>query len=161
MTLWNDFTHYLDDPVNGDQEAQDESRNTGGGQAAFTLNHAFGAVENQFVAGVQLRDDQALVDKKHTLQQVPLAYCSVEGGNPDGSTAQVPEAGGICSAMKSTSSTSARTWRTPRTGCRGCGRSRGCARNTTERAITVCKATSGSPDSRARSTRRCCSPRAA
>jgi outer membrane receptor protein involved in Fe transport len=98
MTLWNDFTHYLDDPVNGDQEEQDENRNTGGGQVAFTLNHAFGAVENQIVAGVQLRDDQALIDRKHTLQRVPLTYCSVEGGNPDGSTAQVPAAGGICSA---------------------------------------------------------------
>ncbi len=98
MTLWNDFTHYLDDPVNGDQEEQDENRNTGGGQVAFTLNHAFGVVENQIVAGVQLRYDQALIDRKHTLQRVPLSYCSVEGGNPDGSTAQVPEAGGICSA---------------------------------------------------------------
>ncbi len=26
MTLWNNFTHFLDDPVNGDQEEQDESR---------------------------------------------------------------------------------------------------------------------------------------
>ena len=24
MTLWNNFTHFLDDPVNGDQEAQNE-----------------------------------------------------------------------------------------------------------------------------------------
>ena len=28
MTLWNDFTHFLDDPVNGDQEQQDETRDT-------------------------------------------------------------------------------------------------------------------------------------
>ena len=28
MTLWNDFTHYLIDPVDDDQEQQDETRTT-------------------------------------------------------------------------------------------------------------------------------------
>lgn len=34
MTLWNNFTHYLDDPVNGDQHQQDETRTMLGGTSA-------------------------------------------------------------------------------------------------------------------------------
>jgi hypothetical protein len=37
MTLWNNFTHYLLDPVNGDQEEQDERRTTLGGAASYSL----------------------------------------------------------------------------------------------------------------------------
>ena len=96
MTLWNDFTHYLDDPINGDQEAQNEDRSTGGGQMAFTLTQAFGSITNDLVAGVQLRYDGEYVDRKHTLQRVPLDYCSV--AQADGTALQVPMAGGICDA---------------------------------------------------------------
>src|SRR5581483_50062 len=46
MVLWNDFTHYLDDPVNGDQEEQFESRSTAGGQSSFILTQALGAIQN-------------------------------------------------------------------------------------------------------------------
>ncbi len=34
LTLWNNFTHFLGDPVNGDQEAQTENRLTLGGGAS-------------------------------------------------------------------------------------------------------------------------------
>ncbi len=96
MTLWNDFTHFLDDRVNADQEAQDEARSTGGAQVAFTLTHAFGSVSNDLIVGAQLRYDSAYVDRKHTLERIPLNYCSV--GQTDGSTLQVPMTGGICNA---------------------------------------------------------------
>ncbi|HEY0340445.1 MAG TPA: TonB-dependent receptor, partial [Steroidobacteraceae bacterium] len=96
MILWNDFTHYLDDPINGDQEEQFESRSTAGGQTAFTVSQTYGGIENDLTMGVQLRYDQAYVNRKHTLHRVPLDYCSIE--QADGPTLQVPKAGGICNA---------------------------------------------------------------
>jgi hypothetical protein len=96
MTLWNDFTHFLDDPINGDQEAQSETRSTGGGQVALSLNQAWGSVINDVTVGAQLRYDSVYVDRKHTLRRIPLSYCSVQ--QADGPALQVPMAGGICNA---------------------------------------------------------------
>ena len=79
MTLWNNFTHYLDDPVNGDQEQQDETRDTWGGQGTVTWEHMFGAIQSETVAGVQVRYDQLYVDRRHTLQRRTLNYCSQLG----------------------------------------------------------------------------------
>ena len=53
MTLWNDFTHFLDDPINGDQEEQTEDRTTAGGQAAFKYRMRFGSIESDTTLGVQ------------------------------------------------------------------------------------------------------------
>ena len=96
MILWNDFTHYLDDPVNGDQEEQYESRTTAGGQSSLIVNLPLGAIQNEVEAGAQLRFDDAYVNRKHTLHRVPLDYCSV--AQPDGPSLQVDAAGGICNA---------------------------------------------------------------
>jgi outer membrane receptor protein involved in Fe transport len=96
MILWNDFTHYLDDPVNGDQEEQYESRSTAGGQTSITLSRSLGSIQNDLALGVQLRYDDAYVSRQHTLQRIPLDYCSV--AQPGGSALQVPAAGGICNA---------------------------------------------------------------
>ena len=96
MILWNNFTHYLDDPVNGDQEQQTETRSTMGGQGAFTLNQMFGSIQNDTVVGVQTRYDTAYVDRRHTLQRTPLDYCSVE--QADGPTLQVAAIRNTCSA---------------------------------------------------------------
>jgi hypothetical protein len=76
MTLWNDFTHFVDDPVNGDQEQQDEVRDTSGGQGAATWEQQYGPVQNQTVFGIQGRHDELYVDKRHTVQRTPLDYCS-------------------------------------------------------------------------------------
>jgi outer membrane receptor protein involved in Fe transport len=96
MILWNDFTHYLEDPINGDQEEQYESRTTAGGQSAFTFTGTYGPIRNDVSVGVQLRYDDAYVNRKHTLHRDPLTYCSVE--QPDSSALQVPAEGGICNA---------------------------------------------------------------
>jgi hypothetical protein len=96
MILWNDFTHYVDDPVNGDQEEQYERRSTAGGQIAFTISRKLGPIDNDFSVGVQLRDDDAYVNRLHTLQRIPLSYCSVE--QPTGPAIQAPAPGGICNA---------------------------------------------------------------
>jgi outer membrane receptor protein involved in Fe transport len=96
MTLWNDFTHFLDDPINGDQEAQHETRDTFGGQASLSLGHSFGTIENELVGGLQLRRDLAYVDRRHTKARQELSYCSVE--QEDGPAIQIPMAGGTCAA---------------------------------------------------------------
>ncbi len=96
MTLWNDFTHFLDDPVNGDQEAQHETRDTFGGQAALVLYQDFGAIDNEVTVGLQARRDTAYVDRRHTKARHELPNCSVE--QADGSALQVAVHGGTCNA---------------------------------------------------------------
>ena len=54
MTLWNNFTHFLFDPVNGDQEQQYESRTTRGLTLSFGLSTA--------VAGIPHNDPADLPD---------------------------------------------------------------------------------------------------
>jgi hypothetical protein len=85
MTLWNDFTHFLEDAVNGDQEQQDETRDMAGGQASLTLNSKFAGVRNQTTLGVQGRYDDIYLDRRHTLDRQVLDYCELL--KPDGVTA--------------------------------------------------------------------------
>ena len=109
MVLWNDFTHYLDDPVNGDQEEQDETRDAFGGQGALTLKHSFGGIDTSTVFGVQVRSDSVWDDRRHTHDRQVLDYCSVEDNgavappanatvNADGSVFYIPAAQGNCQA---------------------------------------------------------------
>jgi outer membrane receptor for Fe3+-dicitrate len=87
MTLWNNFTHYADDNVNGDQEQQDETRDTLGGQATATWEQEYAhGITNQTVFGLQYRYDSAWVDRRHTKGRQVLDYCSVEVPDP----AQIP-----------------------------------------------------------------------
>ncbi len=79
QTLWNDFTHFLNDPVNGDQEQQDEDRSTFGGGASLTYHADLGFAPSDTTIGVQGRYDDEYVDKRHTKQRVVLDYCDVGG----------------------------------------------------------------------------------
>ncbi|MGC1302728.1 MAG: TonB-dependent receptor [Caulobacteraceae bacterium] len=86
MTLWNDFTHFLDDPINGDQEQQDETRTTWGGAASFRSHLQFGSIQTDTTLGLQGRYDDAYVDRRHTRQRTALDYCEQEQPPaPDGS----------------------------------------------------------------------------
>jgi outer membrane receptor protein involved in Fe transport len=96
MTLWNDFTHFLDDPVNGDQESQNETRDTYGGQASLALDRRFGAIDNEVILGVQVRRDTAFLDRRHTQGRRTLATCSVP--QVEGPALQVPATNGACAA---------------------------------------------------------------
>ncbi|HEV7386562.1 MAG TPA: TonB-dependent receptor, partial [Phenylobacterium sp.] len=96
MTLWNDFTHFLDDPVNGDQEAQNETRDTFGGQLSLALDHRFGAIDNELVVGLQVRRDLAYLDRRHTKARQVLDYCEVP--QPDGPATPIPAVNGACAA---------------------------------------------------------------
>ena len=96
MTLWNNFTHFLDDPVNGDQQAQYETRDTIGGQAAVVLNQTLGAIENDLTLGLQARGDRVYVDRRHTRARTELSYCPV--AQDSGPAIPAPAAGGTCNA---------------------------------------------------------------
>jgi len=85
QTLWNNFTHLFEDPINGDQEQQDETRDLAGGVAAFTLLAKVGAIDSRTTVGVQGRYDAIYVDRRHTRERVVLDYC--EKLLPDGYTA--------------------------------------------------------------------------
>ena len=86
QTLYNNFTHFLEDPVNGDQEEQSESRNLLGGAGAFTYNAKIGGIESDTTIGVQGRRDAIALERSHTLQRVPLTYCELL--HADGSVTQ-------------------------------------------------------------------------
>jgi hypothetical protein len=96
MTLFNDFTHYLEDPANGDQEEQTETRTTLGGATTLKLLKSFGGIETETTFGVQVRHDDAYVDRRHTLHRSVLDYCSE--AQPTGPAIQVTAVGLACNA---------------------------------------------------------------
>ncbi len=57
LTLWNDFTHILVDPVNGDQEAQHEGRTALGGTISYEHSAPLFGIENAMLIGTSLRND--------------------------------------------------------------------------------------------------------
>jgi outer membrane receptor protein involved in Fe transport len=73
LTLWNDFTHFLVDPVHGDQEAQHEDRTTVGGAVAYARRVDWLGVENRLLAGLQLRDDFNEVSRLPTQDRKALS----------------------------------------------------------------------------------------
>ncbi len=79
QTLWNNFTHFLNDPVNGDQEQQDEDRTTVGGAASLTNTTELFGLPTETTIGVQGRYDDEFVDKRHTRQRQVLNYCDFAG----------------------------------------------------------------------------------
>jgi len=73
LTLWNDFTHFLDDPVNGDQHAQNDIRSIFGGSVKYSRYDVMllGA-KNEIEVGFQTRYDDIHVNRVHTVERVPL-----------------------------------------------------------------------------------------
>jgi hypothetical protein len=72
LHLWNDFTHFLVNPVQGDQEDQFENRRAFGGQAGYTLPLALGSIPNEISVGVLTRDDILYVGRLPSEDRVPL-----------------------------------------------------------------------------------------
>jgi outer membrane receptor protein involved in Fe transport len=77
MILWNDFTHYLFDPVNGDQEQQDETRTTLGLNAVVTRGDELAGFDVDTKLGFQDRYDDIYIDRRHTLRRAILDYCNL------------------------------------------------------------------------------------
>ena len=57
MTLFNNFTYFLDDPVNGDQFSQLDSRNVYGVHGNHTFRGRLGPFESETRVGIQSRYD--------------------------------------------------------------------------------------------------------
>jgi TonB dependent receptor/TonB-dependent Receptor Plug Domain len=72
LHLFNDFTHYLVDPVHGDQEDQFENRRVSGGAASYILPLALGPIQNQFEVGGLTRYDLLGVGRLPSESQVPF-----------------------------------------------------------------------------------------
>jgi len=62
LALFNDFTFFLRDPVNGDEIEQDDSRIVTGLGARYETNRRFGSASAKTVLGAQVRRDDAHVD---------------------------------------------------------------------------------------------------
>jgi hypothetical protein len=73
LHIFNDFTHFLSDPVHGDQEDQFENRHVSGGAAGYTLAVPLGAIRNDISIGGLLRYDSLRVGRSPSEDQVPLA----------------------------------------------------------------------------------------
>ena len=78
LTLWNDFTHYLIDPLNGDQEGQHENRATLGGDISYARAAELAGISNDMVVGLHSRYDINDVSRVPTEDRVPLTEAQIE-----------------------------------------------------------------------------------
>jgi outer membrane receptor protein involved in Fe transport len=73
LNLWNNFTYFLGDPVNGDQFHQHDDRVLGGINASHTFVSQFGGLPMQTEIGVQSRYDDIRLDLGNTLRRQLLS----------------------------------------------------------------------------------------
>jgi outer membrane receptor protein involved in Fe transport len=73
LHLFNNFTHYLFDPVHGDQEDQLENRRVTGGAANYTLPLSLGPIQSEISAGALTRYDLLGVGRLPSEDQVPMS----------------------------------------------------------------------------------------
>jgi outer membrane receptor protein involved in Fe transport len=72
LHLFNNFTHYLVNPLQGDQEDQFENRRVTGGAATYTLPVPLGSIPNEIAAGLLTRYDLLGVGRYPSVDQVPM-----------------------------------------------------------------------------------------
>jgi hypothetical protein len=72
LHMWNDFTHYLVEPIHGDQEDQFEHRDAIGGQVSYTVPVPLGSMANEVNFGLLTRDDMLYVGRLPSENRVPL-----------------------------------------------------------------------------------------
>jgi hypothetical protein len=71
LALFNNFTYFLNDPVDGDQFKQSDARWIGGGSASRTFfGSAFGSLRSETTVGVQTRYDDIKVGLFNTKERV-------------------------------------------------------------------------------------------
>lgn len=63
LALWNDFTFFLNDPVNGDEIEQDDARTFTGGKVTYRLDRRWGNLSLRTVIGAEMRYDAIHVDR--------------------------------------------------------------------------------------------------
>ncbi|WP_082650156.1 TonB-dependent receptor [Bradyrhizobium lablabi] len=84
LRLYNNFTYFLDDPVNGDQFSQMDRRTVYGLNASHAFDMRVGGIETQTRIGLQTRADDIRVGLFKTLQRETLSTVredSVREGN--------------------------------------------------------------------------------
>lgn len=79
LHLFNDFTHYLVDPVHGDQEDQFETRNVLGGGVSDTLHVPAAGIANELLVGLSMRDDLLHVGRLPSEGEHALALRAASG----------------------------------------------------------------------------------
>jgi TonB dependent receptor/TonB-dependent Receptor Plug Domain len=72
LHLFNDFTHFLGDPIHGDQEDQFENRRVTGAAASYVLPWRLGDLANEFEVGALTRYDLLGVGRLPSEGQVPF-----------------------------------------------------------------------------------------
>jgi outer membrane receptor protein involved in Fe transport len=72
LHLYNDFTHYLVDPVHGDQEDQFENRDVAGAAAEYAVPLDTAAVRHELTVGVATRYDALAVGRLPSEDREPL-----------------------------------------------------------------------------------------
>jgi hypothetical protein len=85
LILWNDFTHFLVDPVNGDQEEQHENRSTVGGSISYAYPTLWFGRDNELLVGSQERYDFLIVQRIPTEDRIaiPLGDDPLGAGSDD------------------------------------------------------------------------------
>jgi outer membrane receptor protein involved in Fe transport len=73
MTLFNNFTYFLDDPVNGDQFSQFDRRTLIGGNASHTIRGKVAGFDTENTFGIQIRRDDISLGLLKTFQRMPLS----------------------------------------------------------------------------------------
>jgi hypothetical protein len=73
LTLFNNFTYFLHDPVHGDQFSQTDRRNVFGINASHSFKTRFGDLDTESRIGVQTRYDDIDVGLFKTLQRTTLS----------------------------------------------------------------------------------------
>jgi len=73
LTLWNDFTHFLVDPANGDQEAQHENRTVIGGELSYEHPAPLFGLDNSVLTGIDIRRDYNDVSRLPTKDRIVIA----------------------------------------------------------------------------------------
>jgi hypothetical protein len=73
LNLYNNFTYFLNNPVNGDQFQQADKRFLMGLDASRSLRHSFMGFEAESVFGLQVRNDIIDVGLFNTVQRVPTS----------------------------------------------------------------------------------------
>jgi len=79
LNLFNDFTHFLVDPVHGDQEDQFETRNVFGNSVDYTLPGTIAGFPNEFAMGQLTRFDLLNVGRLPSQAQTPLTSAETAG----------------------------------------------------------------------------------
>ena len=82
LHIFNDFTHYLVDPVHGDQEDQFENRNVLGGAANYVLPLEVAGIRNELEAGTLVRNDMLVLGRLPSQGQQPLTLADAVGDPP-------------------------------------------------------------------------------